>query len=47
MDKLLLDFITKDILGSCPKTSSVTMPASLLLHEEKSTQKHDEILIKK
>ena len=27
--------------------SSVTMPASLLLHEEKSTQKPDETLIKK
>ncbi len=27
--------------------SSVTMPASFLLHEEKSAQKYDEILIKK
>ncbi len=27
--------------------SSVTMPASLLLHEEKSTREPDEILIKK
>ena len=31
MDKLHLDFITKDILGSFPKISSVTMPASLPL----------------
>ncbi|MDE6560797.1 MAG: hypothetical protein K2K75_05415, partial [Muribaculaceae bacterium] len=34
-------------LRHLPLHSSVTMPASLLLHEAKSARKADEILIKK